>query len=344
MSQVQGTGRYIRQEMFAGIGREGQARLRESSVLVVGCGALGSHVASTMVRAGVGSMTIVDRDFLELNNLQRQVLFDEEDLERGLPKAVAAAQKCQRINSGVRVEPMVLDFHSGNAEHLVGAADIVIDGTDNFHTRYLINDVCVKLGKPWVYGGVVASYGMSMAVLPGETPCFRCVFTDPPQPGATPTCDTIGIIEPAVAIVASFECVEAIKILSGARDRVRRGLVHIDLWDNRLLGMGVGSRDPECPTCGKGQYEFLDAKHAWVAATLCGRNAVQVTPSSPATLDLQTLAERLRNAGEVMVNAWLLRLKVGDHELTVFPDGRTIVKGTDDETVARTLHAKYVGS
>lgn len=344
MTQAPDRERYARQELFEGIGTVGQARLRAARVLIVGCGALGSHIASTMVRAGVASLTIVDRDFLELSNLQRQVLFDEEDLARGLPKAVAAAEKCRRINSDVAVEPRVIEFHAGNAEALIGASDVVMDGTDNFQTRYLVNDACVKLGKPWVYGGVVAAYGMSMAILPGDSPCFRCVFSEPPAAGSTATADTVGIVEPAVAIVAAFECVEALKILTGARDRVRRGLVHIDLWENRLLSMGVGSRDPECPACGQGRYDYLRAEGAGRTSGLFGRNAVQVMPDRPMRLDLTSLAERLRAEGKLMVNAWLLRLEVGAHVLTVFPDGRTIVKGTSDEAVARALHDRYVGS
>ena len=336
--------RYARQSLFAGIGAAGQQRLGGSRVLLVGCGALGSHIASSLVRAGIGLITLVDRDFLELNNLQRQVLFDEDDLAQGLPKAVAAAQKCGRINSSVRVAPVVGDFHSGNAESLVEAHDLVMDGTDNFETRYLINDACVKLGRPWVYGGVVAGYGMSMVVRPGETPCFRCVFPEPPAPGSSPTCDTIGVLEPAVAAVAALQCMEALKLLSGARAQVRQGLVHIDLWDNRLLQMKVGDRDPRCAACGLGQYEFLAARRVTMATSLCGRNAVQVTPVPSGTLELKVLAERLAAVGQVTCNAWLVRARIGEHELTVFADGRTIIKGTSDEAVARTLHAKYVGA
>jgi molybdopterin-synthase adenylyltransferase len=337
-------GRYVRQSLFAGIGRKGQERLLASRVLLVGCGALGSHIASSLVRAGVGAITIVDRDFLELNNLQRQVLFDEDDVAAGRPKAVAAAQKLGRINASVRVEPVVGDFHSGNAEQRVRDHDLVMDGTDNFAARYLINDACVKTGRAWVYGGVVAGYGMSMVVIPGETPCFRCVFPEPPAPGTTPTCDTVGVLEPAVAAVAALQCMEALKLLSGAREQVRAELVHLDLWENRILQMKVGERDPACAACGRGEYEFLSAQRAWTATSLCGRNAVQVTPALAATLDLHALAERLRAVGQVEVNAWLLRLRVGEHELTVFADGRAIIKGTSDETVARTLHAKYVGA
>lgn len=337
-------GRYVRQALFTGIGQAGQQRLAASRVLLVGCGALGSHIASSLVRAGVGLTTIVDRDYLELNNLQRQVLFDERDVAQGLPKAVAAASKLACINSTVRVEAVVGDFAAGNAEALAEGHDLVMDGTDNFATRYLLNDACVKLGRPWVYGGVVAGYGMSMVVIPGQTPCFRCVFPEPPGPGTTPTCDTIGVLEPAVAMVAALQCAEAIKLLSGARDRVRTELVHVDLWENRILQMKVGERDPACRACALGEYSFLSAREAWTATSLCGRDAVQVTPAAPQPIDLQALGERLKAAGDVVVNPWLLRLRAGEHELTVFADGRTIVKGTSDEAVARTLHAKYVGA
>jgi molybdopterin-synthase adenylyltransferase len=344
MSDINRQERYVRQTLFAGIGPQGQNRLAQSHALVVGCGALGTHIINTLVRAGVGQLTVVDRDFIELNNLQRQLLFDEADIERGVPKAVAAAEKCSRINSSVVVRPWVGNFDSGRAEALVGPADIVLDATDNFETRYLINDVCVKLGKPWVYGGVVASYGMTMTILPGDTPCFRCVFPEPPAPGVSPTCATIGVLEPAVAMVAALQSMEALKYMSGARDRLQRGLIHVELWESRVLHMNVGPRSPDCPACANGQYNFLDARQGSMAVTLCGRNCVQVMPSTPTELDLELLAQRLSAVGRVTRNAYMLRLSVEGYELTVFPDARTIVGGTVDETVARTLHAKYVGA
>jgi adenylyltransferase/sulfurtransferase len=336
--------RYSRQALFRGLGETGQQRLGAGRAVVVGCGALGSWSSNLLVRAGVGTVRVVDRDFIEPSNLQRQVLFDEDDIAQGLPKAVAAVRKLARVNSSVTIEPLVVDLTARNAEAILADADVVVDGTDNFETRYLLNDACVKLGKPWVYGGVIGSYGLAMTVVPRETPCLRCVYAQPPPPGVTPTCDTAGVLNTVVGVIASVQCTEAIKLIAGARADLLAGLLHVDVWENRYHRLDTGGRSADCPACGRGRYEFLEARRGWVTATLCGRDAVQVCPAEPERLDLVALAARLATVGRVSHNAYMLRLEVGEHELTVFPDARTIVKGTSDEAVARGLHAKYVGA
>ncbi len=335
--------RYSRQVLFPGIGEEGQRKLRQSRVLLVGCGALGSNIANTMVRAGVGKITIVDRDFLELNNLQRQLLFDEEDVAKSLPKAVAAAEKLRRINSEVEIVPIVADVNPSNIEQLVRDADVVLDGTDNFEVRYLINDTCVELGKPWVYGGVLASYGVSMTIIPHETPCLRCIFLESPPPGTTPTCDTAGVLASIVSLVASIECTEAMKLLVGATDRINRGMIWVDLWDNSFERIQGSQISADCPACVHGNYEFLEAKEGTHTTSLCGRHAVQVSVRGNPTVSFPELAARLSSVGDVRYNEYMLRFAVNGYEMVVFPDGRAMVTGTTDEAVARTLYARYVG-
>jgi len=337
-------GRYARQIIHPAVGQEGQRALGASRVLVVGCGALGTHIADGLARAGVGFLRIVDRDFVELHNLQRQVLFDEDDQERGTPKALAAAAKLRRINSTVAVEPVVDDVNAGNIAALSADVDLLVDGTDNFETRYLLNDAAVRAGKPWVYGGVLATWGMTMTVVPGDTACLRCVFPDPPPPGAAPTCDTAGVLGPAVATIAALETSEALKLLLGARDAANRDLVAFDVWRLSLDRLPAPRR-PDCPTCGDGprSYPFLEYAASSRTTALCGRNAVQITVSPPATIALPALAARLRAAGAVSHNEYLLRFRPGDHELVIFPNGRAIVHGTDDPATARSLYARYIG-
>lgn len=339
--------RYSRQTLFAGIGPAGQDRLRAATVAIVGCGALGTVLANNLARAGVGRLRIADRDYIEVNNLQRQILFDEEDIARGLPKAVAAAEKLRRVNSEVAVEALVQDVTADNVEALMAGADLVMDGTDNFETRYLLNDASVRERVPWIYSGVIASYGVTMNVLPGDTACLRCVFPERPLPGTTPTCDTAGVLNGIVGAVAGMASTEALKILVGS-DRVVRGMTWIDLWENTFDRLEV-PRQPDCPTCGRGEYEYLEAEDVSQGTTLCGRNAVQVRgmrgpEGQEARLDLAALAERLRPVGEVAQNDFLLRLRVDSYEVTVFPDARAIVKGTDDPAVARSVYARYVGA
>jgi molybdopterin-synthase adenylyltransferase len=337
-------GRYSRQALFWGIGEAGQERLRASRVLVVGCGALGCANIALLARAGVGRLTVVDRDFVELSNLQRQILFEEADARAGLPKAIAAAAAVARINSDVEVEPIVADVSPNNAEALAAGADLVLDGTDNFETRYLVNDACVKLGIPWIYGGAVASNGMSLTILPGETPCFRCMSPEAPPPGSVATCETTGVLASIIVTVAAVQWTEAVKLLVGAREHLNRELLIFDLWTNKWQSVGALARNPDCVCCARHTYEYLEAKATSRTTSLCGRNAVQVSLGSNQRLDLGSLAERLQLAGEVTSNAYLVRLAVDSYELTIFPDGRAIVKGTSEEAVARSLYARYVGA
>jgi molybdopterin/thiamine biosynthesis adenylyltransferase len=336
--------RYARQMRYPPLGESGQARLAESAVLVCGCGALGSVAANTLVRAGVGRVRIVDRDFVEINNLQRQMLFDEQDVADQLPKAVAAAAKLRKINSEVEIEAIVADVDSTNIERLCEGIDVIVDGTDNFETRFLVNDISVAKRIPWVYGGCIGAEGQTMTILPGETPCLRCLMDECPPPGTLPTCDTAGILGPIVNVIASIEASEAIKILSGRRDAVSRQLTVVELWDNGFRQMNVaGLRDQvDCPTCKRGDFPWLSGREGSRSAVLCGRNAVQLTHHR-ANISLDALAEQLQAVGEVRRNAFLLRLKVDAYELTVFPDGRAIVGGTSDAALARTIYAKYVG-
>jgi molybdopterin/thiamine biosynthesis adenylyltransferase len=336
--------RYSRQARFWGVGAAGQEKLRAARVAVVGCGALGSVAVDLLARGGVGEITVVDRDFVELSNLQRQVLFDEADAAAALPKAVAAARAVARINSRVAVRPLIVDVTPANVEQIVAGAQVVLDGTDNFETRYLINDACVKLGIPWVYGGAVGATGMAMAILPGETPCLRCVFPGVQPAGTIGTCETDGVLGSIVMLVAAVQWTEAVKILVGDRARVGRGLATFDVWSSDYQQAEGFTRRLDCPCCGLRRFEFLEAKATSRTTSLCGRNAVQVSPAQPLRLDLTELGRRLSPAGPVLCNEFVLRFTVGAQELTIFEDGRAIVKGTADLGVARSLYARYVGT
>lgn len=338
--------RYSRQIRFAPIGEAGQRRLLASRALVCGCGALGSVLANTLARSGVGKLRVVDRDFVETSNLQRQVLFDEDDVAAQLPKAVAAANKLRRINSTIEIEPIVADVDHANILSLLDGVDVMVDGTDNFETRFLLNDAAVKLGVPWVYGGCIGAGGQTMTILPGETPCLRCLVQEAPPPGAMETCDTAGILSPIINVIASIQAMEAIKILSGHREAIQRNLLVFDLWENRLLPMKAGSlRDAgDCPTCCRREFPWLSGERGSHTAVLCGRNAVQLIQPGGMQLSLEALAEKLAGVGRVTRNPFLLRLAVDNYLLTVFPDGRAIIGGTDDIPTARTIYAKYIGS
>jgi adenylyltransferase/sulfurtransferase len=338
--------RYARQWRYAPLGREGQERLARSRVLICGCGALGSVIANTLARAGVGHLRIVDRDFLELNNLQRQVLFDEQDVAQGLPKAIAAANKIQQINSEIEIEPMVVDIDHRNILNLADSMDIVLDGTDNFETRMLLNDAALRLSKPWIFGGCIGAEGQTMTIIPGETACLRCVLRQPPPPGETPTCDTAGILGSIVNVVASIQSIEAIKILSGHTEKIQQGLMVVDLWDNRIRQVGTRAirSANDCPACAGGESLWLDGQRGSQSAILCGRNAVQLRTLEKENLDLAQLAEKLKGRGEVVSNKFLVRLSVEDFEFTLFPDGRAIVGGTDDIAKARAAFARFVGA
>ncbi|HYU19335.1 MAG TPA: ThiF family adenylyltransferase [Chloroflexota bacterium] len=336
--------RYSRQILFPGIGEDGQRRLLASRTTLVGCGALGTVLANALVRAGVGYLRIVDRDYVELSNLQRQILFDEDDAREGAPKAVAAAAKLARINSEVHVEAVIEDFGPDNAERLVRDSDLVLDGTDNFETRYVLNDACVKLGRPWVYAAAIASYGVVMPIVPGETSCLRCVFVQPPPTGSVDTCDTAGVLGPLPGVIANLAATEAIKLLVGAREQLSQGLLWVDVWHNSVQRTPLAGPASDCPTCQARRFEFLEDASRTRATTLCGRDAVQVRPTIGSPLDLHQLASRLAPIGRVQHNPHLLRLTVGGYQLTVFADGRTIVKGTSDPAIARSLYARYVGT
>jgi molybdopterin/thiamine biosynthesis adenylyltransferase len=338
--------RYSRQMRFAGIREQGQTKLLASRVTLCGCGALGTVLANHLVRSGVGNVRIVDRDFIETHNLQRQVLFDESDVAANIPKAEAAARKLRMVNSAVNVESVVTDINRTNILELCQDADLILDGTDNFEIRYLINDVAVKFNKPWVYGGAIGSEGMTMTILPGVTPCLRCVFEAAPNPGEAGTCETAGVLSPTIGIVASFQAAEALKILTGQIDLTNRDLLCIDIWDNvtrrtkiaKLLGK------VDCPCCQRKKFEWLEGEMGSQTTSLCGRNAVQVATRSSAKLNFEDMSQQLKlMGGKVSFNRFMLKFDVDEFEFTVFPDGRAIIKGTNDIDKARVLYAKYIG-
>lgn len=336
--------RYSRQILFSGIGKSGQEQLAASHAVIIGCGALGSMQAEMLARAGVGKLRLIDRDFIEESNLHRQVMFEERDAAERLPKAIAAANRIARINSEVQAEPVVKDVNYSNIEELIRDADVVLDGTDNFEVRFLLNDAAVKHGKPWVYGAAVGAHGVQMTIIPGQTPCLRCVFPEMPAPGTSPTCDTAGVVLPIIATIVSYQIAEAIKILTGQFEKLHGSLLQFDLWQNTFTKLRLRQRTTDCPTCQQKKFEFLSARSGQLATSLCGRNSVQITPAVSHQIDLAELADQLRDVGEVSYNRYLLKLKVGEHEITVFTDARSIIKGTDDPAVARTLYARYVGA
>jgi molybdopterin-synthase adenylyltransferase len=330
--------RYSRQILFHGVAEEGQQRLLDARVAMVGCGALGSFLAGALARAGIGWMRIIDRDYVELSNLQRQWLFDECDVEQGLPKSIAAARKIAAINSGVTVEPAVADLTASNAEDLLGDAGLILDGTDNFETRYLINDFAVSRKLPWIYGAAVGSYGITMAVIPGRTSCLRCIYPESPG-GVQPTCETAGVLGPVTAVIASLQASEALKILCGAAPSGK--ITTVDVWSGEIRQVSQPGPERDCPTCGRGEFPYLNGEGR-APVSLCGRNAVQIHEQNR-PLDLQDLAARLAPLGTVRANEFALRFETPPYLLTVFPDGRAIVKGTTDIGVARSLYARYIG-
>lgn len=339
--------RYSRQMRFAEIGEAGQKKLLASRALLCGCGALGTVLADVLSRAGVGFLRIVDRDFVEPSNLQRQVLFDEDDVRNQLPKAVAAARKIAKINSDVQVESIVADIDYTNIQRFAEGVDLILDGTDNFEIRFLINDCSLETGIPWVYAGCISSHGQTMPIFPNESGCLRCLIESPPEPGSMETCDTAGILGPTVNVIASLQAMTAIKILAGRRDAVPLSLTMIDVWDGTLRQMNVANlRDQaNCPACKHGERIWLSGQQGSQTTILCGRNAVQVRPANTAQLVLPDVAAKLADSGEVSVNPFLLRLKLSnpDYEMTLFADGRAIIKGTDDAGVARAVYSRYVG-
>jgi molybdopterin/thiamine biosynthesis adenylyltransferase len=333
--------RYSRQARLPEIGGQGQRAVLQSSVLIVGCGALGCVQADQLVRAGVGHITIVDRDVPELNNLQRQILFDENDVETGIPKAEAAARKLRRANSSIVINGHVADFSLRNAAKLTEGVDLVLDGSDNFETRYLINDLCIKQGIPWIYGGVIGTSGMTMAIMPGQGPCLRCLYPEPPPPGSLPTCETQGVLGSAPAVVASIQVTEALKILSGGEPIL--SLFSIDLWTRTIRQIAVAA-NADCPACGKRRFDYLEGRSTSLVASMCGRNAIQITPPGEVAMPLERLKDELASSGSVEYNGHVLKFAVDSYELLLFPDGRAIIKGTTDESIARNLYARYLGA
>lgn len=336
--------RYSRQILFNGIGKEGQRRLGAARALLVGCGALGSAHAEALARAGVGKLRIVDRDFVEASNLQRQTMFTEHDAAERTPKAVAAANHIRELNSEIEVEAEIADVNHSNIERLIKDCDVVLDGTDNFATRYLINDACVKHERDWIYGAAVGSYGVTMTIRPHQTPCLRCVFEEAPPAASAPTCDTAGVIMPIISVVAAVQVSEALKLLTGDVAALHGSLMQFDVWRNEWRKINPGPPALDCPTCAEGKFKTLEAAAGDVAAVMCGRNAVQISPSQPTQIDFKALAERLSGAGEVKFNDYLLRFRTGEFELTVFQDARSIIRGTDEMKTARSLYAKYIGN
>jgi adenylyltransferase/sulfurtransferase len=333
--------RYSRQVLFAAIGEAGQRRLAGAQVAIVGCGATGSVMASLLARAGVGTLRIIDRDYVELSNLQRQALFEEADAAESLPKAAAAARRIAAFNSQIAVQPQVADLTPENVEALLEGVQLILDGTDNFETRYLINDYAVKQEVPWIYSAAVGSYGVTLNVLPRKTACLSCVFPDFPR-GMVETCETAGILNSAANLVASIAAGEAVKLLVGAEDKVRRTLLSFDVWSNERAEVRATAPRPGCRACGEREFAHLKGE-ARPHITLCGRNSVQIHERERA-IDFATIEERLRPHGQVRHNAFVLKFWHDNYEMTLFPDGRAIIKGTSDTSVARSLYARYVGS
>jgi adenylyltransferase/sulfurtransferase len=332
--------RYSRQLLFRGIGVQGQAKLAAARVAIVGCGATGSALAALLGRSGVGMIRIIDRDFVETSNLQRQSLFDEADAAQSAPKAIAASRKLAALNSHIAVDPRVDDLTPENIEDLLGDAHLIMDGTDNFETRYLINDFAVEKSRPWIYTAAVGSYAASMNILPGQTACLTCIFPDSPN-GTIETCETVGVLNSAVTMAASMAATEALKILTGAEERLRRTVISYDIWQNERAEVSAATPRPDCRTChGRDFVHLRGARKAQI--TLCGRNSVQIHESRR-PIDLAELSRALKPHGTVRYTEFLLKFWREPYEITLFPDGRAIIKGTVDKGLARSLYARYVG-
>jgi molybdopterin/thiamine biosynthesis adenylyltransferase len=335
-----GDSRYSRQSRFAPVGEAGQRRIREASVAVVGCGALGTVEAEILARAGVGRLRLIDRDFVEWSNLQRQFLYSEADAESALPKSIAAAKRLEQVNSQVEIEPLVADLTPANVEELLENVDLIVDGTDNFEARFLINDFAVREGRPWIYAAAVGSYGLKLPIVPGQTACLRCVYPEPPK-GSQPTCETDGVIAPITAVIASLACGDALKILATGADSIVARMTTVDVWSGEIRQTKPPARDPACPCCAERDFAHLDGQRR-APISLCGRNAVQIHERSR-PVDLVELAERLAPFAVVRANDFAVRASIESFELTVFPDGRAIIKGTTDPGIARGVYARYVG-
>lgn len=338
--------RYVRQIRFAPVGQEGQQRLGEGTVAVVGVGALGCVIASHLARSGIGELRLIDRDIVEWSNLQRQLLYDEEDAAQALPKAEAAAKKLKRINSSIVIRAFAADLHAGNAASLLEGVDLVLDGTDNFQTRYLLNDYAVQTGIPWIYGGAVGAGGMTMTVIPGDTPCYRCLFPEPPSAGLTDTCETTGVLSPLVDVIGSLQAMEAIKWLTGNGSQLRPGLLQLDLWRNAWMPLDfAGAKRSACPCCAAGEFPFLEPMPE-DTALLCGRDTVQIRPNRPLSLDLNALAARLSSSGSGSFSLTPYSLRyIRDERISAvfFSDARALIQGTSDAIKAKAIYADILG-
>ena len=335
--------RYSRQVRFSLIGEDGQQRIQSARVAVVGMGALGSVSADLLVRAGVGFVRLIDRDFVELSNLQRQSLYDENDIRKNLPKAVAAEAKLRVVNSAVRIEAVVDDVNPSTVEDYIGDVDLVLDALDNFETRFVINDACAKHSRTWIYAAAVGSYGLIMPIIPGESACLRCLMGALPAPGTSPTCDTAGVIAPITHVIASIQAAEALKVLTGQLVPEDIRLISYDVWAHNFRRIDLG-REPmaTCPVCADEKYEYLDG-NPLRTVTLCGRNAVQLIPGVRGDIDFIALSKSISTFGPVQFNDFLLRCSAPPYELTLFKDGRAIVKGTEEASMARSVYSKMVG-
>lgn len=338
------TERYSRQILFPGIGISGQEKLRGSKVVLIGMGALGSAHAETLARAGVGKLRLIDRDFVESSNLQRQTLYSEADAEQRLPKAIAAAKRIREINSDIETEPVIADVNASNIEELISDADLVLDGSDNFLVRYTLNDAAVKLGVNWIYGAAVSGYGATMTIRPGKTPCLACVFEEMPEPGSGPTCDTAGVIQPIIQTISAIQTTEALKILCSHEEKLHGGLIQTDIWENQWRRISLGEPSQDCRCCAKREFDFLRPDSTESITTMCGRDAIQIRPAGSACFDLDSLVGRLGQFEDIKSNEFLVRFNAEGFEITVFADGRAIVRGTDDPTVAKGIYSRYVGA
>jgi len=330
--------RYSRQILLEKIRETGQKKFAKSRIAVIGCGALGTTIANNLVRAGIGYIRVVDRDIVELNNLQRQNLFDENDL--GFPKALVAVEKLSKINSEIKIDSIVDDITYENIESVIKSMDVVLDGTDNMIVRFLINDACVKHEIPWIYGGAIETYGITMNIIPDETPCFRCLIQDLPEAGSLPTCDTVGVLNSIPGIIGSIQSTEALKILLG-KD-VNKNLLTYDVWSHGFNNMKIEKRD-DCECCDKHNFEFLNAKKKETMISLCGKGAIQVTPVKEVQISFEGLGKKLQKLGDVDYHKLVLRFKIPGYELNIFKNGRTIIIGTNDKKIAKSLYAKYIG-
>jgi adenylyltransferase/sulfurtransferase len=333
--------RYSRQILFTGIGGEGQRRLAESRVAVIGMGALGTVIANNLARAGVGYLRLIDRDFVETSNLQRQTLFNEADVFEHIPKAAAAVEHLKKVNSEIILEPVVCDVNPSNIDQLIKDVDLVMDGTDNYETRFLINDACVQSATPWIYGGVIGSYGITMNIIPGETACFRCLIKKMPAPGSQPTCSTVGVLNMITGIISGYQTAEAVKYLVKSPD-LRKTVLVVDVWENSCVNVAI-EKNLDCKTCVHGEYEFLHHKLGSYTTFLCGSNAIQIVPQTKGEIDFKAMQDKLTRLGEVSYNQFLLRFAYKDISITLFPDGRAIIKGVTDEGEAKSVYSEYIG-